>query len=163
MGGGISIKNLTRRPTPRFSYEEIAKAVLPGWEISLVYVGETRAKQLNESLRKKSYVPNVLSYQVGSKSGEVIICLAVLEREAPRYDLEPMAYCLYLFIHGLLHLKGWAHSATMERREQALLARFIPASSSTSLHTPAPHETTHRNRHRHRHLPGQTGRRRRGR
>src|SRR3989344_3159246 len=155
--GGLSVKNLTRRPAPRLPYTDVAMATLPGWEISLVFVGEKRAKRLNETLRGKSYVPNVLSYQVGTRSGEVIICLSTLTREAPKYSLPPTTYCLLLLIHGLLHLKGMAHSATMERRERALVARFATASSAAHSHSPPSNGTTHRNRHRHRHLPGQTG------
>src|SRR3989344_2598854 len=159
----LAVKNFTRRPPPHVPFAKAALAVLPGWEISLVFVGETRARSLNRTLRGRDYVPNVLSYQVGSKSGEIIICLAVLEREAPRHGLEPRAYCLLLFIHGLLHLKGRHHSATMERRERALVARFVAVSRSPRTPSLPSHEKTHCNRHRHRHVSGQASRRRRGR
>lgn len=131
----------------------IAAAVLPGWEISLVFAGEMRAQQLNRALRKKSYVPNVLSYETTPKgvragsararaaqrSGEIIICPAVAKKQAPDYEMPYKAFIAYLFIHGLLHLKGHPHGATMERYERALMTRF---GLTTSLHGP-----THRNRH----------------
>ncbi len=60
---------------PRHPYEAIAESILPGWEISLAFVSPSIAKNLNKKLRKKTYTPNVLSYQVGDRSGEVIICL----------------------------------------------------------------------------------------
>ena len=125
----VSIRQFTRRTPPRHAYEKIAQAALPGWDISLVFVGETRAKQLNQSLRKKSYVPNVLSYETSSsprdRSGEIIICLTVAERQAPDYDLSYAKYVAYLFIHGLAHLKGYPHGTTMERYEGTLMSRFI--------------------------------------
>src|SRR3989344_5268353 len=169
----VLIKNLTRRRAPRMPFAKAVSTVLPGWEISLVFVGEKRAQSLNRTLRGKSYVPNVLSYATGNASGEIIICLAVAKRQAPAYNLLPTTYCLLLFIHALLHLKGMAHSATMERREQALVARFagatarrarLVASPSKLARLPIPHgPQTHRYRHRHRDVPGQAGRRRRGR
>ena len=116
---------MTRRAAPRFPYTDITNTTLPGWNISLVFVGATRARTLNKKLRNKDYVPNVLSYQLGERSGEVIICLDVLKKQAPAYCLLPPAYCLLLFIHGLLHLKGHPHGPTMERKERELLARFV--------------------------------------
>jgi rRNA maturation RNase YbeY len=150
---GVSIQNFTRRQTaPRATFAAIAKAVLPAWDISLVFVGPKKARALNEQLRDKSYTPDVLSYVVGKKSGEIIICLSEAKKQSLLYRLEPNAYCLYLFIHGLLHLKGWAHGAIMERCEQKLLATFV---KNAALY----HETAHRNRNRHRHVSSEDSRR----
>ncbi len=157
------IKNFTRRALPsRVPFSRVAEAVLPSWEISLVVVGRARAKTLNQRLRNKDYVPNVLSYKLGDHHGEIIICLEVAERQAPSYGLSFPAYIFYLFIHGLLHIKGGVHGATMEKSEQRLLSRFLPQrAGAKSLTRPLTHVTTHSNRHRHRHIPGKSGRGRR--
>ncbi|MBI5405684.1 rRNA maturation RNase YbeY [Candidatus Kaiserbacteria bacterium] len=139
---GVAIKNLTRRPTaPRATFSAIAKEVLPVWDVSLVFVGPAKARALNKQLRRKDYVPNVLSYAVGDKNGEIIICPSIATRQAPNYQLSTINYILLLFIHGLLHIKGWAHSGTMERCERMLLAKFAKGVAHPL------HETTHRNRH----------------
>ncbi len=152
----VSVKNLTRRKrVPRFAYTEIAATTLPGWEISLAFVGSHQARALNERLRGKSYTPNVLSYTLDSRSGEIIICLAEAEKQAPAHGMSRRIFVLYLFIHGLLHLKGWAHGGTMEKCERKLLAKFAKG----AVH-PLSNETTHRNRNRHRHVPSKNGRRR---
>ena len=127
----IAIKNLARRPAaPRAVFSKIAKTVLPDWEISLVFVGAVRARVLNKQLRGKNYIPNVLSYVVGDKSAEIIICPSEAEKQAPAYNLLPTTYNLYLFIHGALHIKGWAHGARMEKCEQKLLAEYGPKDSN---------------------------------
>lgn len=152
---GLSIRNLTRRRlASRAVFSDIAASVLPEWDISLVFVGATRARTLNERLRGKSYVPNVLSYALGEKSGEVIICPSESAKQASDYNLQPSIFNLYLFIHGLLHLKGWSHGVTMERCERKLLATVVKDA------TRSPHEATHRDRNRYRHVPGEDGRRR---
>lgn len=120
----VEIQNLTRRPVPRFAYTKLADTVLPGWDISLVFVGPKKAQELNVQLRKKSYIPNVLSYELGEKSGEIFICFAEAKKQAPLHDMSERSFVLYLFIHGLLHLKGWAHGGTMERCERKLLSQF---------------------------------------
>ena len=124
MAGGVSIRNLTRRKAPRLPFGAVAKEVLPSWEISLVFVPEAKAKALNKKLRKKTYTPNVLSYEAGNKTGEIIICPQVAKQQAPSYGLTMEMFMLHLFIHGCLHLKGYPHGATMDRREQKLLAKF---------------------------------------
>ena len=124
--GSVSIQNLTRSALggPRQVFSKVAADVLPGWEISLVFVGEKRALDLNKKLRRKSYVPNVLSYIAGEKSGEIIICPREAKRQASAYHMSVQNFILYLFIHGTLHIKGWPHGATMDRCEEVLLAKY---------------------------------------
>jgi rRNA maturation RNase YbeY len=137
----LDIRNFTRRnPAPGVPFIKLAETVLPGWDISLVFAGETRAQSLNIALRNKDYIPNVLSYETGAKSGEIIICPPVAKRQAASYGLSYKNFIAYLFIHGLLHLEGYPHGATMERHEQALLTRF-------GLGTISFNGTTNRNRH----------------
>ena len=142
MKSTLDVRTFTRRPAPGLPYRKIAEAVLPGWDISLVFAGETRAKNLNVALRKKDYVPNVLSYETSistkERSGEIIICLEVAKRQAPDYDLPYSSFVGFLFIHGLLHLRGLPHGPTMERYEREYLSRFITSLS---------HVPNNRNRH----------------
>lgn len=146
----VSVRNYTRRLAPRFPYETIGTHILPGWEVSLAYLTDAKAKSMNVALRKKTYVPNVLSYVTGKKSGEIVICLAEAKRQAPEYGMTYTQFVAFLFIHGCLHLKGRVHGTTMERTERALLARFI------SVPTTPNGSTTHRDRNRHRHAPDES-------
>lgn len=121
----LDVRNFTRASIPRFPYKDALEAILPGWEMSLVFAGRTRAQNMNIALRKKDYVPNVLSYEAGEKSGEIVICLDVAKRQAPEYDLSYTEFVGFLFIHGCLHLKGMQHGDTMDTKERLLLKRFI--------------------------------------
>jgi rRNA maturation RNase YbeY len=156
--GTTDIRNFTRRSAPGFPYAKIAETILPGWDISLVFAGEIRAQKINLQLRKKDYVPNVLSYESGKKSGEIIICLKVAKKQAQSYGLSYEHFVVYLFIHGLLHLKGLPHGTTMERYERQHLLRFTNARLIDDAQYIFPdniraravtHEqsSTHRNRH----------------
>jgi len=146
MRGTLDVRNFTRRAAPGVPYAKIASAILPGWDLSLVFAGEQRARTLNIQLRNKNYVPNVLSYEASSskkeRSGEIIICPAVAKRQAGDYDLSYSSFIAFLFIHGLLHLKGLPHGTTMDRYERKYLSRFISAPNSSS-----PHGSKNRNRH----------------
>jgi rRNA maturation RNase YbeY len=143
---GVSIKNLTRqhlKVVAGLPFQKVAEGVLPNWDISLVFIGPKKALALNKQLRNKEYIPNVLSFKLGDKSGEIFICPKEAEKQAPSFNLLPSAYTLLLFIHGLLHIKGMAHSAKMEKCEQELLSRYVKTNS---------------NRNRYRHVPDKNGR-----
>lgn len=105
-------------------FSRAAREILRGWDISLVFVGAAKARALNKLLRKKNYVPNVLSYALDGKNGEIIICPAEAKKQAADFGLTERDYILYLFIHGALHIKGWKHGAKMEQCERTLLARY---------------------------------------
>lgn len=94
------------------------------YELSLVFIGERRARALNKAHRGKSYVPNVLAFPLTKTSGEVYITPQVARREAKKFDMTERVFILFLFIHALLHLKGYTHGGTMEAIERRLLREF---------------------------------------
>jgi len=108
----------TVKAYPRHTYADMAEAILgKRYELSLVFVGKTRAASLNQQYRNKSYSPNVLSFPLDAQTGEIFICPQVATREAAKYNLSPRGYVGYLFIHGCLHLKGLDHGDTMDALE----------------------------------------------
>ncbi len=121
----LDIRNLTRQRAVSFPFARTHAHILPSWDISLAFVGKERAQSMNKSLRNKDYVPNVLSYETGKNSGEIVICLLEAKKQAPEYGMRYPEFVGFLFIHGLLHLKGEQHGATMEKQERLLLKRFI--------------------------------------
>ena len=88
-----------------------------GYRLSLVFVGKAKAKQLNTKYRKKTYIPNVLSFPLTNLDGEIFITPVVAKTECQKYCLSPKGYIGFLYIHALLHLKGLAHGATMDEAE----------------------------------------------
>jgi probable rRNA maturation factor len=125
----MSINNFSINSTvaeyPTFPYLEIKEAIVGKKYItSLNFVGAKRAQSLNIAYRQKDYVPNVLSFPLDENTGEVFICLEVAKKEAKNFNLSPEGYVAFLFIHGLLHLKGHDHSDKMDALEQKYLKKF---------------------------------------
>ena len=108
----------TVKTYPRHQYANMAEAILgKRYDLSLVFVGKTRAATLNQQYRNKSYSPNVLSFPLDASTGEIFICPQVAAREAAKFNLSPRGYVGYLFIHGCLQLKGVDHGDTMDKQE----------------------------------------------
>lgn len=106
-------------------YAEMKRKILgTRYELSLVFVGKTRAATLNKNYRKKTYSPNVLSFPLNESAGEIFICPLVAKQEADKFNLSVDGYIAYLFIHGLLHLKGYDHGDTMDTLERKHLKAF---------------------------------------
>ncbi len=115
----------TIRTYPAFPYETIKNAVLgKSYVLSLSFVGESRAQAFNMQYRKKDYVPNVLSFPLDEKNGEIIICPKVAKSEAKKFNLTVDGYIAYLFIHGCVHLKGHDHGDTMDTLEKKFMRQF---------------------------------------
>ena len=115
----------TTHTYPQLPYEGIKNDILgPEYCLSLVFIGATRAKRLNLSTRGKNYTPNVLSFPLTRGSGEVYITPVAAAREARHYHHTPRHHIAFLYIHGLLHLKGFDHGPKMERLEQTYLKKY---------------------------------------
>ncbi|TSC84433.1 MAG: putative rRNA maturation factor [Parcubacteria group bacterium Gr01-1014_17] len=127
MSGDFLIVNLTKCTTlgTRARFLNIKnKTVGRAFSISLVFAGAAQMRRLNRAYRKKSYTPNVLSFRLAKNEGEIFICPYVAAREARAEGVALSARVAYLVIHGLLHLKGYAHGATMIKSEERLCKSF---------------------------------------
>ena len=107
-----------------------------GCEMSVEVVSAPRMRRLNRRYRGKDKPTNVLSFPAAPAPdvrprplGDVLICPAVLRREAREQGKSVQAHWAHLVVHGTLHLAGYDHerdadAARMERREIAVLRRL---------------------------------------
>jgi probable rRNA maturation factor len=110
---------------PDHPYHAIKDAILgKRYQLSLTFVGQARARSLNQRSRSRSYVPDVLSYPLTQSVGEIYLCPHDLAPKARERSLSVSEYVLFLFVHGCLHLKGYEHSDAMDKLEQKFCKKF---------------------------------------
>jgi len=117
----FSITNFTKSKSPvsELLFIKIKERILgKKYELSLVFVGDKRAASLNKKYRNKNYVPNVLSFPIDEKSGEIFINLNQLKKEKEKFKMNFTEITKFMFIHSCLHLKGYGHGSEMEKIEQ---------------------------------------------
>ena len=67
---------------------------------------------------------DILSFPLNENAGEIFLCLSEAEKEAVKFKRPNDNFIAFLFIHGLMHLKGFDHSSTMESNEQKIRQEF---------------------------------------
>lgn len=98
-------------------------------EILVVEVGPKTAQILNRRYRHKSRPANVLSFRYGTDYGEILICPAVIRREAKIEGNSYKYQMTWLMVHGMLHLAGLHHEKSKklakkaEKLEQRILGK----------------------------------------
>lgn len=85
--------------------------------VSIAFVRQAKMRFLNNKFRKKKTSTDVLSFKLGN-TGEIIFSIDDILKKAKIFKLEAPSYLSYLFIHALLHLKGFSHSSKMDRQEK---------------------------------------------
>lgn len=91
------------------------------FELSLVFIDNKFSRRLNSTYRGKNAPTNILSFSLSKTTGEIFIDLVTAKKETKKFKMSFKTFITYLFIHGLLHLKGMKHGDTMERAEKKLL------------------------------------------
>ena len=105
-------------------------ALVGGGEIAIRLVEIDEGQALNKEYRGKDYATNVLSFPYDIEpvvSGDLVICPAVVAREATEQNKPLAAHYAHLVVHGMLHLQGWDHeeddaAQAMEDEERKILA-----------------------------------------
>jgi probable rRNA maturation factor len=109
-----------------------------GAELSVRVTTAAESRRLNHAWRGKDKPTNVLSFPAELPRGaghprllgDVVICAAVVAREAREQGKTLRAHWAHMVVHGTLHLLGLDHergpreAAAMERREKRILARL---------------------------------------
>ncbi len=87
-------------------------------EICIRIVNEQESAELNHQFRKKNYATNVLSFPAVTPGdiaaentylGDLVLCPAVIIREAQEQNKILEHHWAHLIIHGTLHLLGFDH------------------------------------------------------
>ena len=122
---GFSVTKLTKERMPVLPFLRMKDAVLgKKFVLSLVVADDAYTQTLNRQYRKKTYIPNVLSFPLSEDEGEIILNLKQARRECGNRAESFRYFVALLFIHSSLHLKGYRHGSTMEEQEQKFLSKF---------------------------------------
>lgn len=103
-------------------------------QVNVVVTTPKKSKKLNSLYRKKTYIPDVLTFRYpGNKDilGEMVIVPEVVKKQAKeRKHLQKEEFTI-LLIHGIVHMLGFEHEgvnaakkAAMKRLETDLLSRL---------------------------------------
>ncbi len=116
----IEVNNLTTNKVNEEFLRGLARKVLQGEnkkiaDLSIALVGQGRIRELNKKYRKKNKVTDVLSFQY-DKSGEVIICLREVKKNAKKFGSTYKKELARVLIHGTLHILGYDHEK-MKKKE----------------------------------------------
>lgn len=101
---------------PRQFLQEIYKKIsrdlkLKKGHLHLVFLDPGPAKKLNFQFRQKNYATDVLSFEPlePESLGELVMCPAVLKKQAREHGLSFQWELTYMLLHGILHLLGYDH------------------------------------------------------
>lgn len=97
-------------------------------ELSIRLVSEAESAELNSTYRGKDTPTNVLSFPFESPIpltprllGDLVLCVAVVEREATEQNKTVEAHWAHLLVHGCLHLLGYDHLEDDEAEQMEAL------------------------------------------
>lgn len=105
-------------------------------EVTVRIVDESESQQLNFDYREKDKPTNVLSFPFQCPPGielpllgDLVICAAVVAKEAKEQQKTLNAHWAHMVVHGSLHLLGFDHindddAAEMEAEEIQILAEL---------------------------------------
>ena len=125
MGKNFSLTNTTKSTPPGVPFAKIKnKALGSKYSLSLVFIGKKKSQTLNKIYRGKNKPTNVLSFNISKNKGEIFITPSVVRRQIKLFQRKFDNLVTFLFIHGLMHLKGMKHGSRMERAETKLREQF---------------------------------------
>ena len=99
-------------------------------EITVRIVDTEEGRQLNRDYRHKDYATNVLTFdytQAPVVTADLVLCAAVIAREAAEQNKTLEEHYAHMLVHGALHAQGWDHETSeadanaMEAHETAVM------------------------------------------
>lgn len=126
----IYINNLTTNEIDESFIKNVAKLVLKGenknnLDLSVVFVGPNRIRQLNKEYLGRNRVTDVLAFPEPQKDilpplayqgvGEIVICSREVKKNAKRYKSSYEKELVKVIIHGILHLLGYEHEKSPKK------------------------------------------------
>jgi probable rRNA maturation factor len=109
----------------------LARALARDAIVTVRFVDAAEGRRLNRAFRGRDYATNVLTFGYDAPAapagagrratpppltGDIVLCVAVLRREARAQRKTLRAHCAHLLIHGALHLSGYDHESAKDAK-----------------------------------------------
>ena len=121
----FNLTNTTKAKLPRLAFADMKDAVLgKKYELSLIFVSKKHIQHLNREFREIDKPTDILSFPLSEDFGEIYINIEMTKLEAKKFGRNYENFLAFLFIHGLVHLKGMDHGSTMESIEARFRKQF---------------------------------------
>ena len=121
----FNITNTTKSKLPVFDFEKMKNAVLgKKYELAVIIIGKKEIQKLNKEYRDINKPTDILSFPLSDDFGEIYINPEMTKIEAKKFERDYDNFFAFLFIHGLVHLKGFDHGSTMENIEAQFRKKF---------------------------------------
>ena len=90
--------------------------------VAVVLIDAKKSATLNAVYHGKRKATNVLSFRYDDTYGEILICPAIIRKEAKEQGNAQAFQMTWMIVHGMLHLAGVHHekSARTERRAKSI-------------------------------------------
>jgi probable rRNA maturation factor len=143
----VEVVKAVRAPaTPAFVRSVLGRAAsmpevaarLPGATstIAVRITGDSELRRLNKTYAGHDAVTDVLSFAgSGENLGDLAISWETVVRQAAEFNHPPLNELALLCVHGTLHLLGWDHATSRERKEMVRLT--VAALELSHLRLPA--------------------------
>ncbi|MDO8430379.1 MAG: rRNA maturation RNase YbeY [Candidatus Taylorbacteria bacterium] len=119
------ITNTTKAKLPDFDFLAMKNAILgKKYELSVIIINKQGIKELNREYREINKPTDILGFPLSDNFGEIYINPEMTRLEAKKFKRTYNNFFAFLFIHGLVHLKGFDHGSTMESIEARFRKKF---------------------------------------
>lgn len=121
----FTLTNVTKAKLPRLAFADMKDAILgPNYTLDFSIVDTETIHHLNRTTRGIDAPTDILSFPLSDTEGEIYLNPEYTEIEAKKFNRDYDNFVGFLFIHGLVHLKGFDHGSTMERIEAKFRKQF---------------------------------------
>ena len=117
----LTIIKFKKFTPPRLPYRRAARKVLgSAYELDLIFVPSAAMRNLNKLYRRVNKSTNVLSFALSPAYGQLVFDTNLIKQEAKSSGKPFRKYLWRLFLHGLLHLRGFRHGRKMDAAESKI-------------------------------------------
>ncbi len=121
----LTVQRMTKGKLPGLPFVRMKEQILgKNYVVSITFVHKHTIETLSKKFKGNKDHKNILSFPLDTHSGEIILNLETIRREAKNFEKTYFNYLGFLVIHGMLHLKGMTHGSKMESEEKKFVKMF---------------------------------------